>query len=318
MTYRVVATARSFCSTPGAHHDYLRDHGCEVALRAAAHPLSADELRALVAGVDGLILGLDRCDASVIAAADALKVISRYGVGVDEVDLAAASRRGIAVTTTPGANSAAVAELTIGLMFALARHIPQVAAAARRGEWLRPMGWELSGKTLGVIGLGAIGREVVRRAAGLGMHIIGYDPIAGEIAGVGRVRLPDLLRQADVVTLHVPLTTETTNLIDADAIGLMRDSAALINTARGGLVDEEALYQALASGKLIGAAMDAFRQEPPAGSPLLQLDNFIAMPHLGATTRETTLKMSLMAAQNCVSVLRGEPCPYIINLKDLP
>lgn len=318
MTFRVVATARSFCNTPGAHHSYLRDHGCEVALCAAAHPLSADELRALVSGVDGLILGLDRCDASVIDAADALKVISRYGVGVDEVDVAAASKRGIAVTTTPGANSAAVAELTIGLIFALARHIHRVAAAAQRGEWLRPMGWELNGKTLGVVGLGAIGREVIRRAAGLGMRIIGYDPIAGEVAGVERVSLPDLLRQADVVTLHIPLTPETATLINADTIGLMRDGAALINTARGGLVDEEALYHALALGKLIGAAMDAFQHEPPDGSPLLQLDNFIAMPHLGATTRETTLKMSLMAAQNCVAVLRGEPCAYIVNQKDLP
>jgi D-3-phosphoglycerate dehydrogenase len=317
MTYRIVATARSFCNTPGAHHDYLRNHGCEVALRAAAHSLSADELRASVPGVDGLILGLDRCDASVIAAADALKVISRYGVGVDQVDLAAASRRGIAVTTTPGANSAAVAELTIGLIFALARHIPRVAAAAQRGEWLRPMGWELNGKTLGVVGLGAIGREVASRAAGLGMRVIGYDPIAGEIAGVERVSLPDLLQRADVVTLHVPLTPETANLINAESIAVMRDGAALINTARGGLVDEDALYDALTAGKLIGAAMDAFQHEPPDGSPLLRLDNFIAMPHLGATTRETTLKLSLLAAQNCVAVLRGEPCPYIINQKDL-
>jgi D-3-phosphoglycerate dehydrogenase len=317
MTYRVVATARSFCNMPGAHHDYLREHGCIVELRAAAHPLSADELRAIVPGVDGLILGLDRCDESVIAAADRLKVISRCGVGVDEVDLAAASRRGIAVTTTTGANSVAVAELTIGLIFALARHIPRVAAAARRGEWLRPMGWELSGKTLGVVGLGAIGREVVKRAAGLEMQIIGSDPIAGEIAGVERVSLRDLLQRADVVTLHAPLTPETANLINAETIAIMRDGAALINTARGGLVDEDALYHALTSGKLIGAAMDAFQREPPDGSPLLGLDNFIAMPHLGATTRETTLKMSLMAAQNCVAVLRGEPCAHIVNQRDL-
>jgi D-3-phosphoglycerate dehydrogenase len=313
MAFRIVATARSFCNTPGAHQDLLRAAGCDLALRAPAHPMNAEELRALVAGVDGLILGLDRCDAAVIAAADALKVISRVGVGVDEVDLAAARARGIAVTTTPGANSDAVAELTIGFMFALARQLPRVANAAARGVWLRPTGYELGGKTLGVVGLGAIGRGVARRAAALGMRVMGYDPIAPHVPEVTRTPLADLLAESDVVSLHVPLTPETRNLIDAAALAAMRDGAALINTARGGLVDEAALYTALKSGKLSGAAFDAFVDEPPEGSPLLTLENFIAAPHIGATTRESAFKMSLMAAENCLAVLRGEPCSYIVN-----
>ncbi|MDZ4764810.1 MAG: phosphoglycerate dehydrogenase [Chloroflexota bacterium] len=316
MTFRIVATARSFCNTPGEHQDLLRAAGCELELRAPSHQLTADELRPLVAGVDGLILGLDRCDASVIAAANVLKVIARTGVGVDEVDLEAASARGIAVTITPGANSDAVAELTIGFIFALARSIPRVASAAARGEWLRPAAYEIGGKTLGVIGLGAIGRGVAKRALGLGLRVVGYDPIAGDVPDVERVSIPNLLAQSDIVSLHVPLTPETRNLIDAAALATMRDGAALINTARGGLVDEDALYAALKSGKLSGAAMDAFQTEPPVGSPLLTLDNFIAAPHIGANTREAALKMSLMAAQNCLAVLRGEPCPYIINLKN--
>ncbi len=312
MTFKVLATPRSFCNTEGAHHDYLRDSGCLVERRAGERPFHADELRALVVGYDGVILGLDACDASVIDAADSLRVISRYGAGVDQVDLEAASRRGIAVTNTPGANKVAVAELTIGLMFALARSLPQVAAAARIGTWKRGAGWELTGKTLGVVGLGEIGREVAARAHGLGMHVLGYDPY-NTVGDVARVDLPTLIERSDVITLHCALTPETRSLFDAARLAQMRKGAALINTARGGLVDETALYEALKNGQLAGAAADVFQNDPPTDSPLLGLENFIATPHIGATTRESVLHMALLAAQNLVAVLRGEPCPYIVN-----
>lgn len=314
MTFRVLATARSFCTTRGPHHDYLREQGCEADLRAPDHPLSAPELAAIIPGYDGVILGLDVCDASVIAAADRLRVISRYGAGYDKVDLEAATQRGIVVTNTPGANRIAVAELTIGLIFSLARRIPQVAANARQGIWTRAQGWELTGKTLGLIGLGAIGREVAQRAQGLGMRVLAYDPyVSAPVNGVTLVELDALLREAHVVSLHCAATPETINLINAERLAQMRPGAYLVNTARGDLVDEDALYQALVSGQLAGAASDVFRREPPEGSPLLALDNFIATLHMGSTTAESVERMALMAAQNLVAVLRGEPCPYVLN-----
>ncbi len=314
MTFHILVTARSFANTPGPHHDYLRDNDCNVDLRAPQHPMSAAELGELIPGYDGAILGLDSCDASVIEKADKLRVISRQGVGLDEVDLKAAARKNIAVTTTPGTNGSAVAELTIGLIFALARSIPLVAQAMRTGETKRPAGWELSGKTLGVIGFGAIGRAVGVKAAALGMTILAYDPFwTQDVPGAERSDLESLLARADVVTLHSALTPDTANLINAERLEHMKKGAYLINTARGGLVDETALYDALKSGKLGGAAADAFVNEPPTGSPLLTLDNFIATPHIGATTREASLAMSLMAAQNLVAVLQGDDCPNIVN-----
>jgi D-3-phosphoglycerate dehydrogenase len=314
MTYRVIATARSFSKSNAAHHAYLRENGCDVDLRAGEHPYTADELREMLPGYDGAILGLDVCDRSVLEKADSLRVISRYGSGVDTVDLAAATERGIIVTTAPGANTLSVVELAIGLLFALARSLPQVAGAAREGKWRRAPGWELNGKTLGLIGYGAIGREVAARAAALGMTTLAFDPyFRGEMTGARNVDLPTLLAEAHVVTLHCPLTPDTQNIINAPNIALMRDGAYLVNTARGGLVDETALYDALANGKLGGAAMDVFRQDPPTDSPLLMLDNFIATPHIGATTREAVERTAMLSAQNLVAVLRGEPCPYIVN-----
>lgn len=312
--FRVLVTARSFANTPGAHQDMLREGGCELDLRAPSHPYKAEQLRELIGGYDGVILGLDACDASVIERADQLKVISRYGVGVDAVDLQAAAAKGIAVTNTPGANMLGVSELTLGLLFALARQIPQVAAAAKGGAWTRPTGWELSGKQLGVVGFGAIGRDVGKKAVALGMKVLAYDPFwTGEMDGVENVSLERVIAESDVITLHCSLTPETANLINTERIATMKDGAYIINTARGELVDEDALYNGLKSGKLAGAAIDAFRVEPPTGSPLLTLDNFIAIPHLGATTRESVQRMAMMASENLLAVLRGENCRYVVN-----
>lgn len=314
MAFRVIATARSFCNTDGPHHTFLRENGCELERCAREHPLRADELRDIIAGCDGAILGLDACDASVIERADRLRVISRFGVGVDQVDLAAASRRGIAVTNTPGANKIAVAELCLGLMFALARNIPQVTTAARGSTWKRAAGWELTGKTLGIVGLGEIGREVAVRGQALGLTVLAYDPFwTGEMPGISRVDLAALFRESDIVTLHCALTPETRHLINAERIGQMRRGACIINTARGDLVDEAAVYEALQSGQLAGAAADVFHEDPPTNNPLLTLDNFLATPHIGATTRESVQRMSMMAAQNVVAVLYGKPCDYVVN-----
>lgn len=277
--------------------------------------MSAAELAELVPGYDGLILGLDDCNADVIARADRLRVISRYGSGVDKVDVNAATARGIVVTNTPGVNRIAVAELTIGLMFCLARRIPQMVNNMRAGVWTRAQGWELYGKTLGLIGLGAIGREVAARAHALGMHVIANDPYSAGILdrNADLVDLATLLREAHIISLHCATTPETTNLINAERLALVRDGAYLVNTARGELVDEGALYDALVSGKLAGAASDVFHNEPPEGSPLLALDNFLPTLHIAGTTQESVQRMAMLAAQNVVDVLRGDISGYAVN-----
>lgn len=314
VSYHILVTARAFANNPGVHQDMLRENGCELDLRPPPHQYKAEELCEMISGFDGVILGLDACNAAVIERADKLKVISRTGVGFDAIDIQAAAAKGIAVTNTPGANLVGVSELTLGLLFSLARHLPHVATAAKNGEWLRPMGWELSGKTLGIIGFGAIGRDVGQKAAALGMRVLAYDPIwKREIAGVERVSLERLISESDVITLHCTLTPETANLINAERIAAMKQGAYIINAARGELIDEGALYLALKDGKLGGAAADVFRVEPPANNPLLTLDNFIALPHLGSTTRESTSRMGIMAAQNLLAVLRGEDCPFVVN-----
>jgi D-3-phosphoglycerate dehydrogenase len=314
MVFHVLATARSFCKSEGPHHEFLRENGCDVTLHPPVSPLSAPDLRRLIPGYDGLILGLDYCDATVLAASDRLRAISRYGSGVDRVDVEAATRQGVAVTTTPGVNRVAVAELAIGLMFSLARSIPQAVIHTRNGVWERVQGWELYDKTLGIIGFGAVGREVAARAAALGMHVLAYDPFSTvDLPSVQAVDLTKLLSEAHIVSLHCAVTPETEGLIDAGRIGQMHDGAYLVNTARGELIDEDALYAALKSGKLAGAASDVFRSEPPEGSPLLTCDNFLATLHMGGTSRESTLRMAMMAARNLVDVLHGGPNEYVIN-----
>jgi D-3-phosphoglycerate dehydrogenase len=314
MVFHVLATARSFCKSDGPHHEFLRENGCDVTLHPPVSPLSAPDLRRIILGYEGLILGLDYCDATVLAASDRLRAISRYGSGVDRVDVEAATRQGIVVTTTPGVNRVAVAELALGLMFSLARSIPHVVINTRSGVWERVRGWELYDKTLGIIGFGAIGREVAVRALALGMHVLAYDPFSTvDLPGVQAVDLPLLLREAHIVSLHCAVTPETEGLINAGRIAQMRDGAYLVNTARGELVDEDALYAALKSGKLAGAASDVFRQEPPEGSPLLTCDNFLATLHMGGTSRESTLRMAMMAARNLVDVLHSRPNDHVIN-----
>ena len=302
---RVVATARAFCATDGPHQAILRDAGMELVLAAGAAPCSATELAALAVDADALLLGLDRCDASVFAAAPRLRVVSRFGAGVDTVDLEAAARHGVTVTNTPGANNTAVAELTLALLLTLARDLPAAVATARSGGWTRGTGWELEGKTLGLVGLGRIGRAVASRATAFGMRVIAHDPYAPDVTGVERVDLGALWAEADAISLHVGLDAATHHLVDAGVLARLKPGAVLVYTSRGGLVDEAALADALRSGRLAGAAADAFDREPPVGSPLLELPTFIPTPHLGAATREAARRMGEAAARNVVAVLTG-------------
>jgi D-3-phosphoglycerate dehydrogenase len=314
---KILVTARSFRKTPGRHKELLERSGHQVVESPLDRPLKEAEMVGLISGVDGAILGLDEVTAKVISAGERLRVISRYGAGVDNVDLAAATASGVVVTNTPGANSIAVAELTLGLMLSLARRIPQHHASTRAGSWSRVTGIELAGKTLGIVGLGQISREVIRRASAFDMRIVvqtGYpDEKLADQYGVEYLPLERLLKESDFVSLHCAVTPERADLIGEKELRAMKPTSYLINTARGELVDEDALYRALQEGWIVGAASDVFIQEPPTGNPLLELDNFIITPHLGATTHESVLRMGVLASENALKVLRGERPLYVVN-----
>jgi D-3-phosphoglycerate dehydrogenase len=255
--------------------------------------LNEEQLLPLVADADAWVVrSATKVTRRLIEAAPRLRWVGRAGAGLDTIDVAAAKERGIEVMNVPGANSIAVAELVFGLLLSLFRRLPEADASLRRGEWLKSklMGRELRGKTIGIVGMGKIGRAVAQRAAAFEMRCLGHDPIvpadAIRAAGAEPVSLEELLAASDVVSLHVPVTAETKKMMNAARIASMKRGAVLVNAARGDLVDEGALMEALQSGHLAGAALDVFSAEPPGSIPLLTLPNVVASPHIGASTRE--------------------------------
>ncbi|MEZ5875652.1 MAG: phosphoglycerate dehydrogenase [Hyphomicrobiales bacterium] len=256
----------------------------------------------------------------VIAAATRLRAIGRAGIGVDNIDVGAATERGIVVFNTPDANATTTAELTLAHLLSLSRHLPQADRSVRQGEWrpARFSGVELAGKTIGIIGFGTIGRLVARRCAGLKMRVLAYDPfVAPEImeqSGATPAELDALLGQSDYVTLHCPLIDKTRHLINASRLAMMKRGARIINCARGGLIDEAALADALQSGHIAGAALDVYEKEPPVGSPLLALDTVVLTPHLGASTEEAQQAVSLRIAQDVVKFLATGAAETAVNL----
>jgi len=282
--------------------------------------LSREDFLGLLPSYDALVVrsGM-KVDAQAIAAGKGLSVIGRAGVGVDNIDVEAATQAGILVVNAPTANTIAAAELTIGLIYAVARHIPQAEASLRRGELRRAdfVGTELRGKTLGIVGLGKIGQAVAERSLAMGMHLIGSDPFvtaeAAAVRGIRLVELDELLRRSDFVTVHVPLVAATRGLIDAEALRSMKPTAYLINVARGGVVDEAALAQALRAGNLAGAAVDVYEHEPPRDSPLLDAPNTVLTPHLGASTREAQTKAGVEVAEQVLDALAGRDARYAVN-----
>ena len=266
--------------------------------------LSPQELKKVIPEYNIMVVrSRTKVTREIIEAADNLKLIIRGGVGIDNIDVKAAQQRNIEVANTAEASSVSVAELAIALILALARHIPQAYQSLKNKKWEKKKfaGFEVSGKTLGLIGLGRIGLEVAKRAQGLGMRTICYDPyITKEYAAAHQVEmvgLNELLAEADFISIHTPFTEETANLIGQPQFNKMKPGVFLINTARGGIINEEALYTALQEGKVAGAAMDVFKEEPPFESPLLSLDSVIPIPHLGASTREAQNKISLQVAK---------------------
>lgn len=296
----------------------FRDRGIEVDFKPG---LSPADLRAIIAPYDGLaVRSATKVTRELMEAAPNLKVVGRAGIGVDNVDVTSATARGVVVMNTPFGNAITTAEHAIAMMFALARQLPDASASTKAGKWEknRFMGVELFGKTLGLIGCGNIGSIVADRALGLKMRVIAFDPFLSEKRaveiGVEKVELDDLIARADFITLHTPLTEQTRNVISRDAIARMKKGARLINCARGGLVDEAALYDALKSGHLAGAALDVFETEPATDSPLFTLENVVCTPHLGAATAEAQENVALQVADQMADFLLTGAVSNAINM----
>ena len=296
--------------------DLLRRHA-QIDVRTT---LSPEELVTAIAGYEGLVVrSQTRVTADVVEAGSELRVIGRAGVGVDNIDVEAATRRGVVVVNSPTAVNVAAAEHTLGMLLALARHIPEASASLRAGRWDRSLytGVEIRGKVLGIIGIGNIGSEVARRAGALEMKLLATDPFASDEyashLGARLVPLEELLGEADFVSLHVPLTAATHELIGRRELALLKPGARLLNCARGGIVDEQALLEAIESGRLAGAALDVFANEPPTGSPLLAHPRVVATPHLGASTEEAQVGAAVEVAEQVIAVLEDEPARYAVN-----
>jgi D-3-phosphoglycerate dehydrogenase / 2-oxoglutarate reductase len=298
----------------------LREAGLEVDDRPG---LTGDALQEALRAADGVIVRSGtRITADLLATPGKLRAIVRAGVGVDNIDVAAATRAGIVVMNTPGGNTVSTAEHTMSLLMAMARHIPAADASAKQGKWERGkfVGTQLAGKTLGIVGLGRVGREVARRAAGFDMKVIGYDPFlspdkAAQLGIESVTGIDQLLPRCDFLTVHTPLNEETRNLIGARELALMKPGARILNCARGGIINEEALAEALRSGHLAGAALDVFVPEPPpADHPLLKLPNVVVTPHLGASTVEAQESVACEAAQLMIEFLKRGAVQFAVNM----
>lgn len=308
--WRVLIGSRSFGQAFPEHLTQLEAGGCEVVPNGVGRAYHAAELLEVLPEMDAIVTGTDELTAEVINAAPRLKTIAKHGVGLETIDLAAARARGISVSYTPGFIHDSVADLALALLLALARKIVPAHLSTKVGSWKPLFGVELRDKTLGIVGLGRIGKAVCERAKGFGMQVIAYDPYPDEAFAaahnVAFVSLPELLARSDVVSLHAPAEATEGPVIGLAQLDLMKPTAFLINTARGQLVDEAALADALREGRLAGAGIDAFVKEPPLGSPLLELDNVVLTPHLGGRTLDGQRRMGELVIENCLRALRGE------------
>jgi D-3-phosphoglycerate dehydrogenase len=295
----------------------LREAGCEIHTDYWHGGRTEQEMIELVRGMDAAIVSTDPFTPQVIAAADRLKVISRTGIGYDAVDVPAATERGIYVATAPGVNETAVADFAFSLILALSRKVVDNDRNVRQGDWTRIAGNDPTEKTMGIVGLGTIGKKVARRARGFDMRVLAYDVFQdAEFAAANQVTyvpLEQLLAESDYVSLHTPLIPATRHLINEERLALMKPTAYIVNTSRGGVIDEEALYRALKSGKLAGAGLDVFEKEPPWGNPLLDMPNVLVSPHVAGNSQEAQQKVIAMACENALRVLQGQPPLHAVN-----
>ncbi|HHY67102.1 MAG TPA: phosphoglycerate dehydrogenase, partial [Alicyclobacillus sp.] len=287
--------------------------------------LPPEELKALIGEYDALLVrSQTKVTADLLAGARNLKAVGRAGVGVDNIDIEAATRRGIIVVNAPDGNTISTAEHTFAMLMALARNIPQAYASIQSGKWDRKsfVGVELRGKTLGIVGLGRIGTEVAKRAMAFGMTVLAYDPFLtrerADQLGVESVSVDDICRRADFITVHTPLTKETRHMISGPQFALMKKGVRILNCARGGIIDEKALLAALEDGTVGGAALDVFEEEPPKNNPLLASKRVIATPHLGASTVEAQINVAIDVGEEILNILHNRPFKNAVNLPSLP
>jgi D-3-phosphoglycerate dehydrogenase len=317
MTFRVISTSPTFGYYVFEPTEYLRHHGCELDLLPQGKKMSEEELIECAKRYHAMIVGTEKITESVIQASKDLKVIAKHGTGVDNIDVKASSARGIAVISAPGANSDAVADLTIGLLLSVARSIPFADRSVKEGGWPRIVGFQFNGKVLGIIGFGQIGKKVAKRALGFDMKILASDIFKDEDFvrkwGITYLPLEELLAESDFLSIHVPLTPATRRLIKEKELRLMKKDSFLVNISRGDIVDEEALYQALKEGRIRGAALDVFSDEPPKESPLLELNNVITTPHMGGYTFEALKETGMICVRGIVDVLEGRQPESAVN-----
>ena len=317
MNLRAVSTSPTFGYFAAEPVEYLRSRGFDIVLAPQGKKWSEQDLIEATKEYDAMIVGIEKISAPVLQASKKLRIITKHGAGVDNINVEIASAKGIVVTSAPGANSDAVADLTLGLFLSLARTIPFADRSIREGKWPRLAGVELNRKTLGIIGLGQIGKKVAKRGLGFDMSVLVYDVVQdGDFArrsGARYVSLEELLTRSDFVSIHVPLLPATHRLIGERELLLMKEDAFLVNISRGNIVDEEALYEVLKKKRIRGAALDVFSQEPPAGSPLLSLDNVVLTPHMGGYTVEALMETGMICVNNIVDLFEGRSPRFMVN-----
>jgi D-3-phosphoglycerate dehydrogenase len=301
---KILITPRSFAKQDKAPLRLLEAKGFEIVRNETGGIMSEKQLKSAIEGCGGVIIGVDPLTADVMCAAPNLAAVAKYGVGTDNIDMAYCEKTGIRVSKTTGANSDAVADYAFSLMLALARKVIRIDAECRRGNWTKITTLDVAHKTLGLIGLGAIGRNMVARAKGFSMNVLAYDLYWDEDYanehGVTYAEIDEICAKSDFISLHLPLLKDTENIIDARRLGLMKREAFLINTARGGLIDDDALLSALRTGRIGGAGLDVFKIEPPEDDAWLDLDNVILGSHCAAATGGATNNMGLMSVSNLI------------------
>ncbi|MEY8000534.1 phosphoglycerate dehydrogenase [Clostridium sp. Mt-5] len=313
---KVISTSPSFAKYSKEPIEYLNKYGIQVEYLPA--DIEEDKFISKIQDVDALIVAFTQINSKVLDNAPKLKIVCKHGVGVDNIDLAAAKKRNVYVTNVPNANRHAVADFAFGLVLSIARQIPQANELTKKGEWPRIFGSDVYGKALGIIGLGSIGKQVALRARGFNMKILAYDPypdkkFASE-NGIQFVSLEEVLKQSDFVTIHIPLMESTRNLIDYEKMKFMKNTSYLINASRGEIVVEEDLYRSLKEKIISGAALDVFSEEPMKTSPLFQLDNFIASPHIAGYTAGAVNALGMTCVENIVNVLVNKEKPnFVVN-----
>ena len=310
MKKKILVTATNYSQLCAEAKTLLESNGCEIIENTFGRPMTFDELKVRVGDIDGVIAGVDTWNDEVFAIAPKLKVISRFGVGVDNIDIEAARKHDIKVTNAAGGNANAVAELTVGLIIAAMRAVPQLHATTRQGAWDRFVGNELIGRTVGLLGFGNIAQKVARKLCGFDVTVVAYDKYpnldAAAKLGVTMVEADEVISRADILCMLLPSLPETRRFMNADVFGRMKDGAYFVNTARGALVDEAALAGALTSGKLSGAAIDVYEREPSsAENPLFRLDRIVTTPHTAAETYETYTGIGAITATAVLDVLAG-------------